>query len=82
MNEQGLVTKRPLADIAGHTLDQIDHVVRSGRIVPALTKPQENGRVRVFFSDEQVEKFKKMKGEEEGQLTLSFNEGQISDRAA
>ena len=72
MNERGLVTKRQLADIAGYTLDQIDQIIRSGRIVPALTKPQKNKKgVRVFFSDAQVEEFKKIKAAEDDHIALS-----------
>jgi hypothetical protein len=72
MNEQGLVTNRQVADIAGYSLERIDQILRSGRIVPVLTKPQRNGKgARVFFSDYQIEEFEKMKAEEEYQFSLS-----------
>jgi len=82
MNEQGLASTRQLADMTGYAAENIERIVEKGKIIPALTHRPQNGRNTWFFSQEQVEKFKKLKAEEEGQLALSFNEVQISDRAA
>jgi hypothetical protein len=65
MNEKGLVSTRQLADSTGFTVSTIKQIVFKGEITPAVTHQPQEGRNTWFFSEEQVEQFKKLKAEEE-----------------
>jgi hypothetical protein len=78
MNEQGLVNTKQVVDITGLTLEEVRRIVWKRKLIPAATYEHKDGvKATWFFSPEQVEKFKKLKAEEEGQLALSFNDGQV-----
>ena len=83
MNEQGLVNTKQVVDITGLTLEEVRRIVWKRKIIPAATYEHKDGvKATWFFSPDQVEKFKKLKADEEGQLTLSFNDVPMGSMAA
>jgi len=69
MNEKGFVNTQQLADISGYTVRDINQLVRNKRIVPLVTHIVKKGRGKsMFFSEEQINKAKKIRKADPGDL--------------